>query len=294
MKPTLQSRGMTMTDKKIDLALAFLQTHAPSAAEILEQQPVEEVAAFLHDVPHAYAAPVLEQMLPQYTARLCRHIEPSIAAGFLSLMDISMATVVLRHMNEDVREALLDHLPEKTLIACKLLLNYAEDQVGAWMNVHIASLPDNITVSSALQRLAAEKDVEESDAIYVVDREGTLQGLIFISRLLRNAPDTPITALMQKNPDVISGRTSLMSALNHIGWTSVDMLPVINRNHRLVGAIRHVDLRKGIEQVVTTIEGPHGNDPLSAIFEVYGSSWLTLFSTVGELMGVERKHGESQ
>jgi len=283
-----------MADKKIDLALAFLHSHPPSAAEILEQQPMQDVAAFLHDVPHTYAAPVLESMLPQYTARLCKHLEPEIAAGFLSRMEISRATVVLRHADESVQQSLLDLLPEKTAIACKLLLNYAEDQVGAWMLVHTATLPDDCTAGSALQRLVAFEDDEGSEAVYVVDREGNLHGLVYVSKLLRSTPETPITALMQKSPDAISGRTSLTSAANLIGWTSVDMLPVISRNRRLVGVLRHVDLRKGLEQVTAHIGMPYGSDSLSTIFEVYGGSWFALFSCAGELMGVEGKQGGSQ
>jgi len=283
-----------MSGNKLDLALAFLHSHPPSAADILEQQPMQDVAAFLHDVPHTFAAPVLERMLPQYTAKLCGHLEAETASGFLSGMEISLATVVLRHCDEGVRQSLLGLLPEKTGIACRLLLNYAEDQVGAWMTVHIATIPVDCTAGQALQRLASDKDAVDSDAVYVVDREGNVHGLIHIFRLLRVAAETPVTALMQKYPDVISGRSSLTSALSHRAWETVDMLPVINRNHRLVGVIRHADLRKGIEQFATHIDAPHGTDPISTIMEVYGESWLALFSIAGGLMDVEGKQGEMQ
>ena len=280
-----------MVDNRIDLALSFLQSHPAAAAEILEQQSMQDVAIFLHDVPHTCAAHVLERMLPQYTARLCKYLDPEIAAGFLSAMEISLATVVLRHADETIRQSLLDRLSEKTAIACRLLLNYAEDQVGAWMAVHVTTLPEDCSAGHALERIAEDKDALDIDTVYVVDREGNLHGLIHVSRLLRAAPETPISALMLKNPEVISGRSSLTSAANHRGWTTVDMLPVINRNHRLVGALRHTDLRKGLEQVATRIEMPHGSDPISTIMEVYGGSWLALFSTVGGLMGVETRQG---
>jgi len=282
----------TMTDNKAELALAFLQSHPPSAAAILEQLPMQDVAAFLRDVPHTFAAPVLEKMLPQYTARLSRYLEPELAAGFLSRMEVSRATVILRHADESVRQSLLELLPEKTALACKLMLNYAEDQVGAWMAVHMATLPVDCTVKTALERLALDDAFSDSDSIYVVDREGNLHGLLHIVRLLRAGPETPIAALMQKDMDVIAGRTSLTSAANHNGWTSSDTLPVINRNHRLVGILRHVDLRKGSEQVSTRIDAPHGSDPINTIFEIYGGSWLALFNTIGGWMDKEKKQGD--
>jgi len=282
-----------MTDHRTELALAFLQSHPPSAAEILEQQSMADVAAFLRDVPHSYAAPVLERMLPQYTARLCLHLEPGIAAGFLSRMEISLATVILRHVDTSLQQSLLDLLPEKTAIACRLMLNYAEDQVGAWMEVHVAALPLDCTVKDALERLGLDESLMDSESICVVDREGSLHGLLHVTRLLRAGPETPVTALMHKHPHVIAGRTSLASAANHGGWISTDILPVINRNHKLVGMLRHVDLRRGLEQVAPHIEAPHGSDSLNTIFDIYAGSWLAMLGTVGELIGSQRKQGES-
>ena len=277
-----------MSNKKIDLALAFLESQPAVVAGVLEQQPMEEVARFFNNVPHTYAAPVLERMLPQYTAKLCLLLESTLCAGFLSQMEISLATAILRHSNQEMRKKILSLLPEKTKIACKLLLSYSEDSVGAWMVAHVVTLPNDCTVGDALKRLAIEEAAVDSDAMYVVDRERYLQGLISTTILLRANPELSITSVMQKKPAILQGRASLFSIKNHDGWTSYDTLPVVNRSKQLVGMLRHVGLRKGLDQIATTIDVSRGSDPITNIFEVYGGSLLTLFNTIGEMTNTRR------
>jgi len=276
-----------MTAKKAELALAFLQSHPQSAAALLEQQPMQDVALFLGDVPPSYAAPVLENMLPQYAAKLCSHLEAEMAAGFLSRMEISMAAAVLRHLTRPLRITLLGLLSEKNSLSCKLLLDYSEDQVGAWMLVEAATLPAECTVSAALARVTDNE--EDGDMICVVDRSGHIQGVVTLARLLRSSGETPVTAVMKPSPGAISGRTNLIAAGDHDGWLVADTLPVINRHQQLVGFIRHVDLRKGMGQLNTFIDAPQGSDPFSAMLEIYGSSLLALFGSAGDLIGMEGK-----
>ncbi|NWF35928.1 CBS domain-containing protein [Mariprofundus sp. KV] len=276
-----------MTAKKADLALAFLQSHPHSAAALLEQQPMQEVALFLADVPPGYAAPVLEKMLPQYTAKLCTHLEAELAAGFLSRMEISMAAAVLRHLTPLLRETLLGLLSEKNSLSCKLLLDYSDDQVGAWMLVETATLPAECTVTTALTRIADNQ--ANADVIYVVDRSGHIQGVVTLTQLLRSSTETSVTAVMRPTPEPISGRTNLIAAGDHQGWLMADTLPVINRHQQLVGCIRHVDLRKGMEQLDTHIDVPQGADPLSSMLEIYGGSLLALFGAAGDLIGMESR-----
>jgi len=278
-----------MVNHKIDLALAFLQSQPGSAAAVLEQQPVDYVSEFLKDVPYTHAAAVLRKMLPQYVARICNNLDPAVSASFLSAMEVSQVAAIMRHSDKGLNKEILELLPERTKIACKLLLTYAENVVGAWMEVNITTLPDDCTVEDALSRLASEDTIINSDAVHVVDRERKLQGLVGVANLLRTSSNTPITKVMEKKCDAISGRTALMTAANHPVWAHQDTVAVINRNNQMVGVLRHTDLRKGLDGISSTITASSGNDPLTGIYEVYGRSLLALFSTISEAASANRQ-----
>ncbi len=277
-----------MNNPKIELALAFLKSQPNSAAAILEQQPVDEVSEFLKDVPYTYAALVLRKMLPQYAAKVCKNLDQAVSASFFSEMEVSLVAAIMRHSDKDQNMKIFDHLPERTKIACKLLLKYAEDTVGAWMVTNITMLPDDCTAEEALSRLASEHAVTNSEVVYVVDRERKIQGQVNVVNLLRTSPKTPITKAMTNKCDAISGRTALITANNHTVWAHQDTVAIINRKNQMVGILRHADLRKGLDDISSKITKSSGSDPLTGIFEVYGSCLLALFSTISEAASANR------
>jgi len=272
-----------MDEEKVDLALAFLQSQPGAAAAILERQPLEQVAEFLSSLPHTYGALVLEKFLPQYTARLCRYLEPTIAAGMLSAMDISLIAAVIRHCRSDQCRQLLELLPDNTRLATRLLLNYSEDAVGAWMHANVSTLPDDCSVEDAIGRIREEQLVLEIGFTLVVDRSRNLQGRVTLTELLRAPGTTALTAVMTRDSRSISARTALKSAQDNPLWREQDSIVVTNRNQKLVGVLRHADLRKGLEQISTSIIQPHGVEALGGLLEAYASSLLVLFATLGDL-----------
>lgn len=272
-----------MNEQKVDLALAFLQSQPVAAAAILEQQPLEQVAEFLAGLPHTYGALVLAKMLPQHSARLCKILQPTIAAGMLSDMDTSLIAAVMRHCDDDLARRLLELLPDKTRLASRLLLNYSEDSVGAWMNVNTSILPNDCSVDAALARIAQQQPSVDTGRSLVVDRERHLKGVVSHAALLRAPPDTAVSSVMSRDNQSISARTPLKSALENPLWGEQDNIPVTNRYHKLLGVLRHLDLRNGLEQVSTSIMQPQGADPVGGFFEAYGNSLLILFTTLSDI-----------
>ena len=272
-----------MEDKRIALALAFLQSQPRAAATILEQQPLEQVAIFLSQVPHTHGAILLGKMLPQYTARLFRMLEPTVSAGMLSEMNLSLVAAILRHCNDELSQTLLGLLPEKTSLACRFLLNYSEDSVGAWMMANVSTLPDDCNVEQAWARIAAEQGTIEFGATLVIDRERLIKGVVSLPALLRSPSNTPIMVVAHKNSDSLSARMALNAAANHPFWANRDSIPVTNRKNQLVGILRHLDLRGGLEQLSTNIVQPEGADPITGIYETYGNSMLALFDTLTDM-----------
>jgi len=270
--------------QEIDLALAFLESRPRPAAEILEQQPLEHVVAFLAEVPQAQAGPVLTEMLPQVAARVCKMLPPATAAGFLAAMELSAAASVLRQIDARTRVLLLRALPEKNRLACKILLNYPETAVGAWMVTELCCLPGDCTVAQGLSRIASEQDLR-ADSVAVVDRDKRYRGMVTIAGLLRALPETPIADVLV--PVVpISGRATLGSAEKHPGWDTEDVMPVINRHRRFVGLLRHVDFRKGMARLSKTITRVREADQITGFGTAYGRSLLALYNAAFECFNV--------
>ena len=275
-----------MSEQTSDLAQAFIQSQPASAAAVLELQPIEQVAAFLKNTPYKQAATVLKKMLPFYLARLSQHLDPSTCAGFFSEMETSLIAAIMRHSDKEACGKILALLPERTKLACNILLSYSESAVGAWMQTDFVAIPEDCDASEARVRIAS-LDISAFNTLYVVDRDRRLKGCISIAHLYQATEKTPIKALMKK-PAAVFGRSSLLSISNETIWEGHECAAVINKNQQLLGVLRHLDLRRGLKEISNTIKEPQNTDPVAGILEVYGSCLLALLNTIGEATDIKK------
>ena len=273
-----------MSEEHLTLALSFIEAHPNSAARVLEQHDLDQVAELIELLPKPLATSLLQRMLPQYVSRLHRVVERSIFTDLLSEMELSFSAAVLRHLPFGDRQSCLARFPANRRAACTLLLGFSQDSVGAWLTPLAVTIPDDSLVSEALNYVRIAGDVAHSNYIFVVDRNRTLKGRVSYLDMLRSDPGLNVEALMVTRCHSLLGRMSLQRAAEHPDWQSVDVMPVNNRSHQFIGVLRYVDLRKGLERLKNSMGSQGGVDPVTGIFEVYGNTLLALFNSLGDVI----------
>ncbi len=273
-----------MSQRNVSLALAFLKARPQAAATVLEQYDTQKVADFLTGIPSSHATPVLQYMLPTFTARVCALLDAEQTAGLLMELDVNLIAAILRCLDRKQQPIILEEFPTKIRMVCNLLLSYPDDAVGAWMTPHVVTITDDSLVGDALQAIRAADNGVHTDHIFIVDRELALKGRIHISSLLRAAPETAINILVTNPPPVLSGRTLLARAAQHDDWKSHDAMPVVNRKRQFVGALRHMELRKALAGTDDDVKRQPAEDIFSGFCETYGQTLLALFHTAGDLL----------
>jgi Mg/Co/Ni transporter MgtE len=275
----------------LKLALVFIDTHPNDAAGILELMPQGDVIGLLRTLTRPQASSMLIRMLPSHAARLCTLLEAQLAAELLlEAANINRIVAIMRFVNSHSRDSLLAALPLETSAACRLLLGYTQDDVGAWMNPQIIMLSNECVVADALARLSSEPATTDSSIIHIVDRDLQLQGIVKIPLLLHADKDKPVIELADRADIAISGRASLTSVQNHPGWNRRDILTVINRSHQPVGILHHSDLRRALErggrdESVNTVEEIA---PVS-LYRTYGNVLVALLNVLNDISGGMRK-----
>jgi magnesium transporter len=221
-------------------------------------------------------------MLPSYVARLCAYWSLDSAAGLFADFNASSTAAILRCISKPKRDDLLKALPERHAALCRLLLSYSDDSVGAWMSADIALLPPNCLVDEALQRFTLEDSSVLGDAMLLVDNKNCLIGQVFLRSLLRAKGKSLVSHLRQDAPPALSSRTSLAAAARHGGWQHYDTLPVLNRDKQLIGLLRHVDLRRSLEQFGETSRGVSQDDLLGEMGEAYRGTLIALLGLLNK------------
>lgn len=273
-----------MGKQEIDFALGFLLEHPEAAVKVLEQGNLAAVAEFVDIVPENYVAPVLRKMLPEYAARLCSTLAPAKTSALMEALDINAVTGILRLCTPPSRTAILAELPAKKRRSAELLLEYSPRMVGAWMTPHCLTLPESATAGDAGRYLKQDAGTGNGgEFLYIVNREGELLGRCPLVAILKSGKGMPLTSLMDSQCPTLPAPMLLEQALEHKAWQDTDTLPVLSRQQRFLGVLRHSALRRGVQRMQAgQAATPRGNDPVSSILEVYGQSLLALFNTVSE------------
>lgn len=276
--------------EEISFALRFMGEHPAAAVRVLEQNEAVAVANLLNVIPPGYASPVIRCMMPEFAGRLLEILETGKAAAILSTLDANCVAGILRLQDENSRRLLLEEMPGVLRKNTELLLTFPANTVGAWMSPYLLTVANDLKCKNIIKTMRNSNTQDDSEYVYVVDREGAYQGRTRLLDVLKAGENQQVAALMDTTCPSLPAPMVLTQASEHRAWDQADVLPVTSRNHLLLGILHHHALRQGIDQhKARRNPGQSGQDPVSSIFEVYGQSLLALLNSVSEAVESERK-----
>jgi magnesium transporter len=217
-----------------ELSAAFLEDHPQEAAGELNRQPPAAVARLLQGSPARIVAPVLVEMQPQAAASLLQCFDSERARLLVGTMSAPRATAILRQLGDEQRNDLLAALPGAMALACRALLRYPVDAVGARMDTTLPILSEHVTVGEALETL--RRATTESEGVIVVDTARRLAGWVSAVALLRAAVPLSLRTVATTMP-AVPALMPVGAALRAVGPETKHVIAVIDTGHRPLGAI---------------------------------------------------------
>lgn len=276
--------------EELNFALKFIAEHPQSAIRIIERSSIEAVAGMVAAVPPDYITPMLKYMMPDYAARLFKILTPEKASVLLSTMDANAVANILRQVDTESRNNILKELPSYLRKSTELLLEFPLNTVGAWMSPHLLAVAGDLKCKNVLKYLMAGEKHDDSEYIFVVDREGTYLGRTQFLDVLKANENQLVSTVMDKSCPSLPAQMVLAQSREHRSWDYFDVLPVTSREEKLLGILQHHTLRQALKQKQSVShEGNKSTDPISSIFEVYGQSLLALLNTVSDAVESEYK-----
>ncbi|MDA0748221.1 MAG: CBS domain-containing protein [bacterium] len=225
------------------VSYAFIQAHPDPAARILEGLPPEETVMFLKEMPSSLAVEIVQRMDLTTASDCLKMLEPTQSAELIAQIPMDLVTIMLRRMDAQQSEPILNALPDETAESLRLLLSYPEGTAGALMDSGIFTLPNDLTVEEALRRIR-EKPQHTMYYLYILNRNKALVGVLNIRELMLARPKERISSIMRTNVVHLLVRADHQSILAHPGWMEVHALPVVDDAGLFAGAIRYETLRR--------------------------------------------------
>ena len=270
------------------LTLGYFQSHPVEAARHLESLGPQAAGVLLEALPGEEIANVLEHCLPVSTAKILQELSKDLRTDVLSAMNATSAIGVLRQFEETTRYDILERLDNSIGATLRRALRYSPNTAGSLADPQVFTLPPDIPVEEAISRIRTYGQ-KAMYYIYVIDRDGKLEGVLTLRQLLVDTSDHSVGTLMETQITTLSAEANLEEIIKHPEWSRFHTLPVVDRWGTFFGALRYRMLRR----IEKDVEGkaPLGSmsDSLMQLWEAYSITGIRLMTDVAQTLH-ERKN----
>jgi magnesium transporter len=258
---------------ELTLCQGFIDAHRDDAARAIERLPEMEAAALLAALPAPTAARALDAMMPPLGADCLARLDTPSAAAIVAGLRPGRAAVLLRHVDDSTRGAILEQMPQDEARALRAALRYAAGTAGAVMDSRILAARESQTAGDVLGALRRSSRLAH-DAVFVVDDEHRLVGVVGLRALLTARPGEALAAMVDRSVGRVSASAARAAIINHPGWTRFHILPVVDDQSVLLGAIPHETVRALL--IEDALGGPTRVDATTTMVALGELYWLGL------------------
>ena len=259
----------------------FLLKYPAEAARVLELNAHEHVAELVNELPASHAVPVLASMQPEAAAACMTLLDNAMLARLLGDIPINSAARIYRHLSAARKEKLSAQLPEKVLKNLQRYLVYPAASAGTLLNPLVDTLPENVTVAEALRRIERIGRPVVCE-IYVINEAHQLVGVIELGRLLAADHHARVKEVMSRKAQPVMVRAAAQSLLSNPGWSSKRRLPVIDRDHSLLGTLDYDSLQNALKDNAQHLS----RDPMENLLSLATLYWLTIAQLFDSLLNI--------
>lgn len=268
--------------------------YPPDIASILYELDGEDAYVLFQLIPEiAEAAEVLSSIDSDDRSKFVReHFTVEKIARYVNLFDSDDAVDLLNDQKIEVREQVIALLPDREQARFIIdLMHYPEDVAGGLMQKELVKVWLSQTVSECIEEIRNQLDeVDKVYAVYVVDDENVLKGIVSLKQLLLARKNTKIENLYNEDIVFVETTRSGDEVADLMQRYDLEALPVVNTLGRLMGRITIDDVLDFVTeqaeedmQAVTGISGEADED--DTVWEIAKTRlpWLVV-GVLGSLM----------
>lgn len=233
-----------------DVALETAELHPADLADVAEAMPAEHVLDFLAALPATRAGEVLGYLREEFRAELLERMPSERAAELVSAMSPDDRVDVLDALEQETRDHIISDLPPDARQETERLAQYEPDTAGGLMTTRFVSVRAGLPIETALSdvRTAARSAKPETmHAIYVIDEDERLLGVMSLRELIAAPEGTTVADIMREEVMSVPASADRTEVARMTSEYDLVAIPVVDGFGRLVGVITVDDVIDAIE-----------------------------------------------
>ena len=278
-----------------------------------ELNPVD-VAEFFNELPAERQPSVFRLLEKDLAAEIFAELDGDVQETLIVAMSdrevrvmldelfVDDAVDMLQEMPSNVVKRILKNATPETRTAINRLLSYPEDSAGSVMTTEFIELRKSMTCSQAVDTIRRTGvDKETVYVAYVTDVSRRLEGVIRLQDLLFAGPDEILEDMMDTNIVCATTHDDRESVAATISKYDLLVLPVVDKEQRLVGIVTVDDAIDVLQEEATAdIEMMAAITPTdkpylkTSVFETFKKRipWLLLLMVSATFTGAIISHYE--
>jgi magnesium transporter len=175
---------------------------------------------------------------PTEAAALLSSRTDEVIADVLETVNPGVARDILEAMPEERQKAILDEFTRERSRQWTLNETFAEGSVGRLMDPPVGIFGPERTVAEAVAELRELVKGAFITYAFITNAAGRLIGVVVMRDMLLSGPDTPLGALMLKDPFSLRPGTSVVDAMRAVVNRHYPVYPVCDDEGRILGLVR--------------------------------------------------------
>jgi magnesium transporter len=226
-------------------------------ADLLESLPPSQRQMVWDLADPATEGDILVELTEEVAAGLIDSMEPSELIAAASGLDLDDLADLMAELPENLRRAVmlsLDRADQARLLA---VLEFPEDSAGGLMNPDTITVRGDETINEILRSLRAHESLPpDTDALFVVDRDGAYLGVLPLTSLLTSQADARASQAMNSGVPTLAADTPARAVAMLFEHHDLISAAVVDDDNRLIGKIT-------IDDVVDVIREEAGRSVMS-------------------------------
>lgn len=249
----------------------LISLHYADIADIIDQLHMEndELDFILHvsdDIPIKTFSE-----LNHYTLiKIFSILEKSKLASIINQIDLSDAVNIIEQLPPEIREKTLQDCKQETAQKIKISLSHLDNSIGRAMNHNIILIQESWDVTRAVTHIKKNRK-DKINFIIITDNKSKPLSYINISELLFSKKEEKVSELKKEELKVVNTHTPLDEVTYLFKQYEVNVVCIINKTGKIVGAIYEKDVIELIseqtEDYITQLGGLKNANDIFANFE---------------------------
>ncbi|MCS6795536.1 MAG: CBS domain-containing protein, partial [Raineya sp.] len=277
---------------------------------MMKKMPVVEVGEILNEVDEVYLFTILDHFTPEQQGLIFAEFPITKQLDLFKSVSRKRFAEVFEHMPSDYRADFFQHLTQQEqadllpYLSKKVredviqLSAYPPETAGGIMSTDFATVQAEMTCAEAIGKVRQDAPSKRTVYyVYVVDGDQKMLGFITLKDLIMASPDTLVSEVLHSEYVFAYVDEDRESVAQKIEKYDLVAIPVLNKNHQLVGIVTH-------DEAIEVIRAEHTEDmqkfmgimQASEEFDYIGTStwkhfksrvvWIVSLAAIGIISGI--------